>query len=102
MEKTHQKEVLCRNIFDAVRVNSLPAVKACLVFGGTVDMKDSMGWTPLHHAAWYNHGEIFSYLLSQGAEISALTRAGETPYNLAFRNGAEGILSFLFEMAKVA
>jgi len=102
MKRAYQKEPICRNIYDAVRVNSLPAVKACLIFGGTVDKRDSLGWTPLHHAAWYNHAEIFSYLLSQGAELSALTRAGETPYNLAFRNRADNVISYLFELENVA
>ncbi len=102
MKNLSHNEVLCRNIFDAIRVNSLPTVEACLIFGSTVDMKDPLGWTPLHHAAWCNHPEIFSYLLSQGADLSAMTRAGETPYHLAFRNRATDILLYLNEMSRVA
>jgi len=102
MKDSSRKEAVCRNIFDAIRVNSLPAVQACLVFGGSVDLRDSHGWTPLHHAAWYDCPEIFSYLLSQGADQSAFTRSGEMPLQIAIRNKSSAVLEFLNEMTMVA
>jgi ankyrin repeat protein len=95
-------EVLCRNIFDAIRINDLLAVKAYLVFGATVATRDAMGWTPLHYAAWHNHLEIFSHLLSQGADLYAFSKSGETPSHLALRNGSRDILAYLRELKKVA
>jgi len=90
--KNMQKKVrICRTIFDAVRINDVLAVEVFLIFGASVNMKDTRGWTPLHFAAWHNHGEIFSFLLSKGANPNALTFAGERPIDLALRNNASDI-----------
>lgn len=102
MKTDNCRDTVCRNIFDAIRANSLQAVQACLVFGGSVDLRDSHGWTPLHHAAWYDCPEIFSYLLSQGADLSAFTRSGEKPLQIALRNRSSRVLEFLNEMTMVA
>lgn len=102
MKNLYENETLCHDIFDAIRINSLPAVRAYLVFGATIATRDTRGWTPLHHAAWHNHQEIFSFLVSRGADLSAMTRAGEKPYHLAVRNNATDVLAWLCDLKWVA
>lgn len=87
-----EKARVCRTIFDAIRINDPLAVEVLLIFGASVNARDAMGWTPLHHAAWYNCGEIFSFLLTRGANPNALTASGERPIDLACRNNAKDIL----------
>ncbi|CAB3239845.1 unnamed protein product [Arctia plantaginis] len=50
---------------------------------GLVHAQDSDGYTPLHRAAYSNHVEIISYLISVGAKIHAKTQLGWTPLHSA-------------------
>ncbi|XP_034836077.1 ankyrin repeat domain-containing protein 49 [Maniola hyperantus] len=50
---------------------------------GLVHARDTDGYTPLHRAAYSNHINIISYLLSVGANIGAKTELGWTPLHSA-------------------
>ncbi|CAG4965273.1 unnamed protein product [Colias eurytheme] len=50
---------------------------------GFVHATDSDGYTPLHRAAYSNHVNIISYLLSAGANIGSRTELGWTPLHSA-------------------
>ena len=102
MKTIHENVPVCRTIFDAIRHNRLDAVKVFLIFGSTVDSRDAEGWTPLHYAAWHDRGEIFTYLLSRGADLDALSLGGETPYLLALKSEATGVLHLLGASEKAA
>ncbi len=102
MIDANEQVPVCHTIFDAIRHNRLDAVKVFLIFGSTVDSRDTAGWTPLHHAAWHDRREIFSYLLSIGADQDALSLSGECPYLLALKSEAKNVLLLLGALKKAA
>lgn len=55
----------------------------------------SQGWSPLWQAAFWQRGEIVEYLLTQGADIHATTRRGETPLHAAVMGGNRTIVDRL-------
>jgi ankyrin repeat protein len=86
-------------IHKAARKGDMPAVIALLKQNPSlVSSKDSLGCTPLHLAAKYNHPEIVELLLANGADVNAQSceryetrfggglRNGETPLTLALRS----------------
>ncbi|XP_045458809.1 ankyrin repeat domain-containing protein 49 [Melitaea cinxia] len=50
---------------------------------GLVHATDSDGYTPLHRAAYSNHVNVISYLLSVGANVGVKTELGWTPLHSA-------------------
>ncbi|CAH0724750.1 unnamed protein product, partial [Brenthis ino] len=50
---------------------------------GLVHARDSDGYTPLHRAAYSNHINVISYLLSVKANVGAKTEMGWTPLHSA-------------------
>jgi ankyrin repeat protein len=67
------------NIFDAVRSDDLAAVEACLAAGAKLDVSDSRGWTPLHHAADAGRLGAVTLLLDGGVDPNQLDRFGKPP-----------------------
>lgn len=54
------------------------------------------GWTPLHYAATEGHVQLMQWLLDEGAEVNAQTRAGVTPLYMAARKPSrEAVLLLL-------
>lgn len=45
--------------------------------------QDSDGYTPLHRAAYSNHIDVISYLLSMNANVNMKTQLGWTPLHSA-------------------
>ncbi|OWR54015.1 ankyrin repeat domain-containing protein 49 [Danaus plexippus] len=50
---------------------------------GLIHVKDDDGYTPLHRAAYSNHINVISFLISVGANIHAKTELGWTPLHSA-------------------
>lgn len=50
---------------------------------GLVHAQDGDGYTPLHRAAYSNHTDVISYLLSIGANIHTKTQLGWTALHSA-------------------
>jgi uncharacterized protein len=48
-----------------------------------VNERDSQGLTALHHAAGRGDNEMILYLISKGAEVTAVGKKGETVADLA-------------------
>jgi ankyrin repeat protein len=62
----------------------LPAVKFLVEeLGADVNARDHNGYTPLHHAASRGDNELIRYLVSQGADVKAVSRSGQTTVDLA-------------------
>lgn len=51
--------------------------------GADVNARDANGYTPLHHAAARGDLEIVLYLVGRGAEVGAVSRAGQTVADMA-------------------
>ena len=72
----------------------LPAVRFLVEeCGADVSVRDANGYTPLHHAAARGDNELIEYLIEQGADVSVVSRKGQTTADMA--NGpAERITPF--------
>ena len=62
----------------------LPSVKYLVEeLGVDVNQRDYNGFTPLHNAAARGDRELILYLVEQGADVTALTRKGQTTADMA-------------------
>ena len=62
----------------------MAAVKYMLEeLGGDVNARDHNGYTPLHHAAARGDNEMILYLVSKGADVTAISRRGQTVADMA-------------------
>jgi ankyrin repeat protein len=62
----------------------IPAAKYFLEeLGVNVSLRDAEGFTALHHAAARGDNETIRYLLSRGADVMAVNRAGQTTVDMA-------------------
>lgn len=51
--------------------------------GADVNARDNDGYTPLHHAASRGDNEMILYLISKGADVTAVARSGQTVADMA-------------------
>ena len=71
----------------------LPAVKYLIEeHGAEVNLADSWGYTPLHYAASRGDNEMIMYLMSRGADVTAITRLGQSTADMA-RGGRAGFFT---------
>ncbi|HWP36431.1 MAG TPA: ankyrin repeat domain-containing protein [Gemmatimonadales bacterium] len=62
----------------------LPAVKYLVEeLGADVNARDHNGYTPLHHAAARGDNELILYLVDKGADVTAVSRRGQTTADMA-------------------
>jgi len=62
----------------------LPAVQYLVEeLGADVNARDLNGYSPLHHAAARGDNELIMYLVSKGADVTVLSRRGETTVDMA-------------------
>ncbi|KAL2628816.1 hypothetical protein R1flu_013502 [Riccia fluitans] len=76
--------------FDAVKGGNLQVVNE-LLQGKLVNIDlpspNRAGWTALHLACFYGHGEIVRTLLNAGANIEVRNNSGNTPLQMACLKG---------------
>jgi ankyrin repeat protein len=51
--------------------------------GVNVNARDNDGYTPLHHAAARGDNEMILYLVEKGADVTAVSRRGQTTADMA-------------------
>jgi len=61
----------------------LAAVEYLVELGADVNARDQNGYSPVHHAAARGDNELILYLVAQGANVSSLSRRGETTVDMA-------------------
>ena len=57
--------------------------------GADVNLRDSWGYTPLHYASVRGGNDLIEYLVSKGADVSAISLLGQSPADMA-RGGRAG------------
>ena len=71
----------------------IPAVKYLIEeLGADVNQRDSWLYTPMHYAASRGDNELIEYLVSQGGDVNAITRLGQSTADMA-RGGRAGFFT---------
>ncbi len=71
----------------------LPAVRYLVEeLAADVNLSDSWGYRPLHYAASRGDNELIEYLVSQGADVTTITRLGQSTADMA-RGGRSGFFT---------
>ncbi len=71
----------------------IPAVKYLIEEHGIdVNTLDSWGFTPMHYAAARGDNELIRYLVSQGGDVTVITRLGQSTADMA-RGGRSGFFT---------
>ena len=62
----------------------IPAVRFLVEeLGADVNARDHDGYSPVHHAAARGDNELILYLVSQGADVTLVSRRGQTTVDMA-------------------
>lgn len=102
----------------AIEYENLPVITALFNFGADIEMRESNGWTPLHHAVdldidsagqiGWEEGAFFRQLsfaataliASLGANLNSQLENGETPRDMASRYGEKVLQKYDEVIAK--
>ena len=83
-------------LLEAAKAGDLVSVSYLItVHMADVDVKDSAGETPLHHAAGNGHVSVVATLLAAGAAVTVKDNDGETPLHNAAGNGHVSVVATL-------
>jgi len=87
-----------RGIWTAALDNDEGRVRWLVSRGTSVDARDKAGYTALHYAARSGHVSMCRLLLSCGAEVNTVTRAGQaTALHRAAMAGQEKVVELLLQ-----
>lgn len=78
---------------DSVSETRYRKVKLLLDYGASPNALDSLGFTPMHTAAWYGTEPIMALLMDFGGDPNIATTATFTPYEEAVSKGNKGAVA---------
>lgn len=91
-----QREKGWTPVHEATLLGKVEVVRALLVAGGSVSVKEGHnGGTPLHVAAFNGHFDIVKVLVNSGAGVNARDNEGWTPLSQARDQGFPEIVDWL-------
>lgn len=67
------------NVWIAAADNNTSVVNEFLTQGGSPNVKDENGYTPIHAAASYGHLDLLQLLISNGGDVNIQDNEGDTP-----------------------
>eukprot|EP00639_Heterosigma_akashiwo_P018674 CAMPEP_0206393626 /NCGR_PEP_ID=MMETSP0294-20121207/20841_1 /ASSEMBLY_ACC=CAM_ASM_000327 /TAXON_ID=39354 /ORGANISM="Heterosigma akashiwo, Strain CCMP2393" /LENGTH=508 /DNA_ID=CAMNT_0053847281 /DNA_START=52 /DNA_END=1578 /DNA_ORIENTATION=- len=87
------------NIFDCAQKGDLIQVKSYVKNGGDIDVRDGLGWSPLHLACLSGNADLVRYLVEEvGADLQAKdNNGGLTPFERAFLEGKADVIKYIVE-----
>ncbi len=91
------------NLFEACALGRIETVRRCLEADPSlVHAYSHDGWTALHLASFFGHGEIARLLIERGAEVNARSRSvrfaqSNTPLHAAAANRQTGVAQVLID-----
>ena len=77
--------------FAAVKSGHVSAVQLFIDAGASVNVKDRMGWTPLHRCSINGNEPMTRLLIDNGADVSAIGCFGATPLHKALHSKQDSI-----------
>jgi TPR repeat protein len=83
------------SLHKAVEQNDIALVKSLLQKGANVNEPDSLGWIPLHFAAYKGYKQIAELLLNNGAIVDAKANNDIRPIHLAAEQGQTVLVELL-------
>lgn len=92
-----QSEKQMTPLMTAASLGNKKIVELLLDHGADMDLRDNLGYTALHWAAYYNHSAVAEALVKRGASLNIQDRKGSTPLILAAYYGHLGTVKALVE-----
>ena len=82
-------------VHEAAKEGDLAKVKSLITEGSDVNVRDEIGFTPLHFAAYWGYKDVAGLLILKGANVNAADNKDTTPLHLAAVRGHKEIVEQL-------
>ena len=97
LTESGENDALAQDLLQAVRSMDARRVRECIAARADVNVKDDIGYTPLHCAALYGQLEVCKMLIDAGADVDAKTKTDSTPLSFAASKGHLEICELLLD-----
>eukprot|EP00873_Tetraselmis_striata_P018057 jgi/Tetstr1/438321/TSEL_026888.t1 len=90
-----QYEYATHNLWDLCARGDAKAATSALRRGIDVNVRNKIGWTPLHAACFGGHAKVLTLLIERGADLDATDNGGRTAVHEACKSGSLAALKCL-------